>query len=210
MLPARRSPSGGRGHPGPRRSGQPPTPAPRSGSATGIPMIAAGPKTDFDSLESLRRRHVEENGWELLQEQQLDAPLAVELIFKAHRIDFTRPSREQILRDIGMTPDDVSDLLEQVDRDRRSEYRRTGHRLHGPLRHQPVSPAERHDAGAAAGDVSGAQERTSVSTSARSASSPSPSSSPPRCCSRWSGSTPTTIPSRTRSSRGWGSAWSAS
>ena len=29
---------------------------------------------------------------------------------------FTRPSREQILRDIGMTPDDVSDLLEDVDR----------------------------------------------------------------------------------------------
>jgi hypothetical protein len=64
----------------------------------------------------LRRRHVDEEGWELLQEQQLDAPLAVELIFRAHRIDFTRPSREQILRDIGMTPDDVSHLLEDVER----------------------------------------------------------------------------------------------
>lgn len=72
---------------------------------------------DYESLEALRRRHVEENGWELLQEQQLDGHLAVELIFKAHRIDFTRPSREQILRDIGMTPDDVSDLLGQVDRE---------------------------------------------------------------------------------------------
>jgi hypothetical protein len=71
---------------------------------------------DYDGLESLRRRHIEEEGWELLQEQQLDAPLAVELIFRAHRIDFTRPSREQILRDIGMTPDDVSQLLEDVDR----------------------------------------------------------------------------------------------
>ena len=66
---------------------------------------------------SLRRRHIEEQGWELLQEQYLDAPLAVELIFKAHRVDFTRPSREQILRDIGMTPDDVSDLLGHVDRE---------------------------------------------------------------------------------------------
>jgi hypothetical protein len=74
-------------------------------------------EADFDSLESLRRRHVEEQGWELLQEQKLDAPLAVELIFRAHRVDFTRPSREQVLRDIGMTPDDVSDLLGHVDRE---------------------------------------------------------------------------------------------
>jgi hypothetical protein len=72
---------------------------------------------DFDSLEALRRRHIEEQRWELLQEQKLDAPLAVELIFRAHRVDFTRPSREQILRDIGMTPDDVSDLLGHVDRE---------------------------------------------------------------------------------------------
>ncbi|HEX2220884.1 MAG TPA: hypothetical protein VHG35_18955 [Gemmatimonadales bacterium] len=73
-------------------------------------------EADYESLESLRRRHVDEEGWELLQEQRLDAPLAVELIFKAHRIDFTRPSREQILRDIGMTPDDVDQLMEDVDR----------------------------------------------------------------------------------------------
>jgi hypothetical protein len=78
-------------------------------------------ETDFDSLESLRRRHIEESGWELLQEQQLDAPLAVELIFRAHRVDFVRPSREQILRDIGMTPDDVSQMLENVDRERGEE-----------------------------------------------------------------------------------------
>ena len=73
-------------------------------------------EADYDSLESLRHRHIDEEGWELLQEQRLEAPLAVELIFRAHRVDFTRPSREQILRDIGMTPDDVSQLLEDVDR----------------------------------------------------------------------------------------------
>jgi hypothetical protein len=72
-------------------------------------------ESDFDTLDSLRRRHIDEGGWELLQEQTLDAPMAVELIFKAHRIDFTRPSREQILRDIGLTPDDVSDLLGHVE-----------------------------------------------------------------------------------------------
>jgi hypothetical protein len=71
-------------------------------------------EADYESLEHLHRRLVEEEGWELLQEQQLDARLAVELIFRAHRIDFTRPSREQILRDIGMTPDDVNHLLEDL------------------------------------------------------------------------------------------------
>jgi len=78
-------------------------------------------ETDFDSLESLRRRHINEEGWELLQEQKLDASLAFELIFKAHRVDFTRPSREQILRDIGMTPEDVSELLDHVDREQEGE-----------------------------------------------------------------------------------------
>ena len=78
-------------------------------------------EADYDAVESLRRRFVEEEGWELLQEQPLDAPLAVELIFRARRIDFTRPSREQILRDIGMTPDDVSQLLEDVDRRQEDE-----------------------------------------------------------------------------------------
>ena len=76
---------------------------------------------DYDTVESLRRRHIEEEGWELLQEQRVDAPLAVELIFKAYRVDFTRPSREQVLRDIGMTPDDVSQLLEDVDRRQEDE-----------------------------------------------------------------------------------------
>ena len=73
-------------------------------------------ESDYESIEALRRRHVDEEGWELLQEQRLDAPLAVELIFRAHRVDFTRPSREQILRDIGLTPDDVNQLLEDVNR----------------------------------------------------------------------------------------------
>lgn len=76
---------------------------------------------DFASLDALRRRHTEEEQWQLIQEQQLDEPLCVELIFKAHRIDFTRPSREQILRDIGMTPDDVSHLLNHVEREPEDE-----------------------------------------------------------------------------------------
>jgi hypothetical protein len=76
---------------------------------------------DYDTVESLRHRHIEEEGWELLQEQRLDAPHAVELIFKAYRVDFTRPSREQILRDIGMSPEAVDRMLDQVERRQRGD-----------------------------------------------------------------------------------------
>jgi hypothetical protein len=75
-------------------------------------------ENDFESLEHARKLFIDESGWVLRQEQALDAPLAHELIFEAQRVDFTRPSREQILRDIGMTPEGVNRLLEQVDRER--------------------------------------------------------------------------------------------
>ena len=73
-------------------------------------------ENDFESLEHARRLFVDESGWVLRQEQALDTPEANELIFEARRVDFTRPSREQILRDIGMTPETVNRLLDQVDR----------------------------------------------------------------------------------------------
>ena len=72
-------------------------------------------ENDFESLEHARCLFVDESGWVLRQEQALDAPLACEWIFEAHRIDFTRSSKEQILRDIGMTPDSVHRLLDQVE-----------------------------------------------------------------------------------------------
>jgi hypothetical protein len=76
-------------------------------------------ENDFESLEHARRLFVEESGWVLRQEQSLDGPLAHELIFEARRVDFTRPSQEQILRDVGLTPEKVNQMLEQVDRDRK-------------------------------------------------------------------------------------------
>jgi len=78
-------------------------------------------ENDFESLEHVRRLFVDESGWVLRQEQGLDAPLAHELIFESHRIDFTRPSKEQILREIGMTPKSVTEMLEQVDRDQQDQ-----------------------------------------------------------------------------------------
>lgn len=78
-------------------------------------------ENDFESLEHARRLFVEESGWVLRQEQALDMPLAYELVFEAHRVDFTRPSQEQILRDVGLTPERVNRMLEQVDRERRDQ-----------------------------------------------------------------------------------------
>jgi hypothetical protein len=82
------------------------------------PRLQHWSENDFESLEHARRLFIDEQGWVLRQEQSLDARLATELIFEARRIDFTRPSREQILRDIGMTPETVTELLDQVDREK--------------------------------------------------------------------------------------------
>lgn len=78
-------------------------------------------ENDFASLEHARRLFIDESGWVLRQEQPLDEPLAHELIFEARRVDFTRPSREQILRDIGMTPESVGRMLDDVERQQRPD-----------------------------------------------------------------------------------------
>jgi hypothetical protein len=70
----------------------------------------------FESLDHAIRLFVDESGWVLRQQQDLDGPAAHELVFEARRADFARPSTEQILRDVGMTPDSVADLLDRVDR----------------------------------------------------------------------------------------------
>jgi hypothetical protein len=71
----------------------------------------------FASLEHARRLFVDESGWTLLQEQALDGPHAHELVFEARRADFTRPSTEEMLRDVGLDPGAVADLLDRVDPD---------------------------------------------------------------------------------------------
>ena len=70
----------------------------------------------FESLDHAIRLFVDESGWVLLQQQDLDGPSAHELVFEARRADFARPSTEEILRDIGMTPGSIADLMERVDR----------------------------------------------------------------------------------------------
>jgi hypothetical protein len=71
----------------------------------------------FDSLDHALRLFVDESGWVLRQQQMLDAPEAHELIFEARREDFSRPSTAQILQDVGLSPEEVANLLDRVDRD---------------------------------------------------------------------------------------------
>jgi hypothetical protein len=69
----------------------------------------------FESLDHALRLFVDESGWVLRQQQALDGPHAYELIFEARREDFSRPSTQQILEDVGLTPQDVAKLLKQVE-----------------------------------------------------------------------------------------------
>ena len=71
----------------------------------------------FDSLDHALRLFVDESGWILRQQQALDAPEAHELVFEARREDFSRPSTEEILHEVGLSPEEVANLLERVDRD---------------------------------------------------------------------------------------------
>lgn len=77
------------------------------------PRDRAWSENFFESLEHALRLFVHESGWTLLQQQALAGAHAHELIFEAHRIDFSRPSTEQLLRDIGMAPQRVADILDQ-------------------------------------------------------------------------------------------------
>ena len=65
----------------------------------------------FESLDHAIRLFVDESGWVLRQQQALDLPQSHELLFEARREDFSRPSTEQILQDVGLTPQDVAKLL---------------------------------------------------------------------------------------------------
>ncbi|MEP6573265.1 MAG: hypothetical protein ABJD11_11245 [Gemmatimonadota bacterium] len=67
----------------------------------------------FESLEHALRLFVEESGWLLRQQQELDGPHAHELIFEARREDFRGPSTEEMLEEIGLTPGDVKQLLDE-------------------------------------------------------------------------------------------------
>jgi hypothetical protein len=71
----------------------------------------------FESLEHALHLFVDETGWVLRQQQALDARDAHELIFEARRVDFSRPSTQEMLQDVGLSPEEVADFLERFDRE---------------------------------------------------------------------------------------------
>lgn len=76
------------------------------------PRDRAWAEHHFESLEHAARLFVDESGWQLLQQQALGAPHAHELIFQARRADFARPSTEDILREIGLTPEGIARMMD--------------------------------------------------------------------------------------------------
>ncbi len=70
----------------------------------------------FESLEHALHLFVEESGWVLRQQQMLDAESTFELIFEARRDDFTGPTTEALLEEVGLTPGDVADLMDRASR----------------------------------------------------------------------------------------------
>lgn len=71
----------------------------------------------FESLEHALHLFVDETGWVLRQQQALDTRDAHELIFEARRVDFTRPSTQELLQDVGLSPEEVRDFLDRVNRE---------------------------------------------------------------------------------------------
>ena len=81
------------------------------------PSLHRWSESPFESLEHAIHLFVDESGWVLRQQQALDAPHAYELIFEARREDFSRPSTEAMLEDVGLTPEDVKDMMGRVERE---------------------------------------------------------------------------------------------
>jgi hypothetical protein len=85
------------------------------------PSLRRWSETPFESLEHALHLFVDESGWVLRQQQALDGPHAFELIFEARREDFSRPSTEAMLQDVGLSAEDVADLIERVERENGSD-----------------------------------------------------------------------------------------
>jgi hypothetical protein len=88
------------------------------------PSLRRWNETPFESLEHALHLFVDESGWVLRQQQALDGPQAFELIFEARREDFSRPSTEAMLQDVGLSAEDVADLIERIERDNGSDEAR--------------------------------------------------------------------------------------
>jgi len=69
----------------------------------------------FESVDHALRLFLDESGWTLIQRQELAGRHEHELIFEARQADFSGPSTEEILHQAGLTPQNVADLLDEID-----------------------------------------------------------------------------------------------
>jgi hypothetical protein len=81
------------------------------------PSLHRWSENTFESLEHALHLFVDESGWVLRQQQAVEGSHAYELVFEARREDFSRPSTEAILEDVGLTREDVADLMDRVERE---------------------------------------------------------------------------------------------
>ena len=81
------------------------------------PSLHRWSETAFESLEHALHLFVDESGWVLRQQQAVEGRHAYELIFEARRENFSRPSTEAMLEDVGLTREDVADLIGRVERE---------------------------------------------------------------------------------------------
>jgi hypothetical protein len=81
------------------------------------PSLHRWSESPFESLEHALHLFVDESGWVLRQQQVVEGPHAYELIFEARRENFSRPSTEAMLEDVGLTAEDVADLIGRVERE---------------------------------------------------------------------------------------------
>jgi hypothetical protein len=81
------------------------------------PALHRWSQNSFESLGHAMHLFLDESGWALRQQQPLDGPHAYELIFEARREVFSRPSTEEMLQDVGLTAEDVADMMDRVDRE---------------------------------------------------------------------------------------------
>ena len=82
-----------------------------------VARVRLGDENAFESLEHALHMFLEESSWVLRQQQMLDTESALELIFEARREDFTGPTTEALLEEVGLTPGDVADLMGRVQRE---------------------------------------------------------------------------------------------
>jgi len=81
------------------------------------PALHRWSENSFESLEHAMHLFLDESGWILRQQQALEGVHAFELVFEARREDFSRPSTEEMLHDVGLTAEDVADMMERMDRE---------------------------------------------------------------------------------------------